>query len=203
MPNPYTPVPARVSTPADIDAVVATMTTAFFEDPLWGPAFPDVEHRAAQASALWRLFVTSGQRHSWVLVTDNVESAAVWVPPGEAELTHDEEAGFEEFIVGVAGREVADGVLAIFELLEAARPSAPHFYLSLLATHDDHRGKGLGMGLLTENLARIDAVGAAAYLESCNPANHKRYASVGFTALDDISIPATGHVVTTMWRAAR
>jgi GNAT superfamily N-acetyltransferase len=33
----------------------------------------------------------------------------------------------------------------------------PHYYLSLLGTRDEHRGRGLGMALLKENLARIDA----------------------------------------------
>ena len=39
-----------------------------------------------------------------------------------------------------------------------------HFYLSLLGTHTAHHGSGIGMGLLTENLARIDEVKMPAYL---------------------------------------
>ncbi len=191
-----------MATAADIDAIVATMTTAFFDDPMWGPAFPDVDRRAAQASALWRLFVTSSLRFPWMLVTEHVESAALWIPPDATELTHEEEFGFEDFLVDLAGRSVADGIFAIFEQLDAAHPSEPHYYLSLLGTHDDHRGKRLGMGLLTENLGRIDAIGAPAYLESCNPANNARYASVGFVPQTEIVI-ASGHVVTTMWRPAR
>ena len=189
-------------TSADVEAIVATMTTAFFDDPMWGPAFPDVERRAAQASAFWRLLVTSALRYPWTFVTPNVESAAVWIPPGGVELTHEEEDGLEEFLVGITDRTVADGILAIFDQFEAAHPSEPHYYLSLLATHDDHRGHGHGMALLTENLARIDAVRMPAYLESCNPANNKRYASLGFTARDSITL-ASGHTVTTMWRPAR
>jgi GNAT superfamily N-acetyltransferase len=192
----------RVATPADVDAIVETMTTAFFDDPLWGPAFPDVERRSAQASAMWRLFVESSLRYPWMLVTANVESAALWMPPGAHELTAEEERGFEEFLDEIAGRDVADAILAIFEQLDAAHPDEPHFYLSLLATHDDHRGRGLGMALLRENLTRIDALGAPAYLESCNPGNNKRYESVGFVARDEITT-ASGAVVTTMWRPAR
>ena len=194
--------PVRVATPADIDAVVATLTTAFFDDPVWGPAFPDAGRREAQASALWRLLATSALRYPWLLVTGNAESAAVWIPPGGVELTPAEHGGLEEFLIGVAGRSVAVGILRLFEQLEAVYPGEPHFYLSLLATHDDHRGRGLGMGLLTQSLARIDRLGAAAYLESSNPANNKRYESVGFTARDEITL-GSGHVVTTMWRPAR
>ncbi|MDH6137879.1 GNAT superfamily N-acetyltransferase [Kitasatospora sp. MAA4] len=194
--------PVRVATPADVDAIVAAMTTAFFDDPLWGPAFPDVERRAEQAGAMWRLFATSALRYPWMLVTEHVESAAIWLPPGGVELTPEEAAGFEDRLVEIAGRSTAAGIVEILERLEEHYPSEPHFFLSLLATHRDHRGRGLGMGLLRESLARIDAIGAPAYLESCNPANDARYASVGFVPHGTVTVPS-GHVVRTMWRPAR
>ncbi len=193
---------ARVATPADVDAVVDTLTTAFFDDPVWGPAFPDVDRRAAQASAFWRLLVTSALRYPWTLVTENVESVALWIPPGGFELTHEEESGLEEFLVGLTGRAAAEEIFAIFEEFEAVHPDEPHFYLSLLATHNDHRGRGIGMALLSESLSRIDALGAPAYLESTNPANLKRYNSVGFVRRDEFTLPS-GQTVTTMWRPAR
>jgi hypothetical protein len=56
--------------------------------------------------------------------------------------------------------------------------------------------------LLAETLTRIDAIGAAAYLESTNPVNNQRYMNAGFEPRGEI-IMATGHIVTTMWRPAR
>jgi len=197
----YLPVPARVAGPADLDAIVATLTTAFLDDPLWGPAFPETDRRAGQAAALWRFSVTSSLRYPWTLVTAGAESVAVWIPPGEPELLPGEEAELEALLLERTGPGTTAEIMEIFGQLEAARPSEPHFYLTLLGTHDDHRGQGLGMGLLTENLARIDALGAPAYLESSNPANIRRYERVGFAAHERITI-ATGHVVTTMWRPA-
>lgn len=195
------PIPGsvRAATLADVEPIVSTLTTAFFNDPLWGPTFPDVERRAEQASGFWRLLATSALRYPWTLVTDKVESAAVWIPPGGVELTDAEQDNIEDFLIDLTGRPVADLIMTLFEQFEAARPSEPHYYLSLLATHNDHRGSGLGMALLQENLARIDALGAAAYLESSNPANDKRYSSVGFAPRGEIVTPS-GHVVTTMWR---
>lgn len=178
------------------------MTTAFFDDPLWGPAFPDVGRRAEQAGALWRLFVTSALRYPWLLVTEHVESAAVWLPPGGTDLTDDQHNGFDDFLVDIAGRPAAQAILAIFDQFEQAHPTEPHFYLSLLATHTAHRGRGLGMALLRESLTRIDAHGAPAYLESCNPVNDARYESVGFVRRGTFTV-ASGHVVSTMWRPAR
>ncbi|MGW0962189.1 GNAT family N-acetyltransferase [Streptomyces gelaticus] len=199
---PARPDRARVATSADIDAIVDTLTTAFFHDPLWGPAFPDPEHRAAQTAPMWRLYATSALRYSWLLVTQNAEAAAVWIPPGADELTPREAAGLKDLLERAASPAVARTVLDIADRFEAARPAEPHFYLTLLATHDRHRGHGLGMRLLADSLERVDALGAPAYLESSNPANLTRYASVGFTARDRVTTP-TGHVVTTMWRPAR
>lgn len=196
------PVPARVATAADVEGIVETMTTAFLHDPLWGPAFPDEEHRAAQAAAMWRLYVSSALRYPWTLVTPNAEAAAVWIPPGGSELTPAEESGLDDLLTRAAGAEAAKAILTVYDQLEAAHPDEDCFYLTLLGVHDDHRGKGLGMGLLAESLDRIDALGAPAYLESSNPANLGRYESVGFHARDEITI-STGHLVTTMWRPAR
>ncbi|MEX1079093.1 MAG: GNAT family N-acetyltransferase [Homoserinimonas sp.] len=193
---------ARVVTSADVDGVVDTVTSAFLDDPLWSPVFPDAVRRAVQFSAFWRLSVTSALRYPWTLSTENLESVAVWIPPEGEELTDAEADGLAAFLVELVGREGADEVLAIYDRFEAARPAEPHFYLSLFATHEAHRGQGLGMGLLRENLARIDALGAPAYLESSNPANNARYAGVGFRPVGDITTPG-GQIVTTMWRDPR
>ena len=192
----------RVATTDDLDGVVATLTSAFFDDPLWGPAFPVVTRREAQASALWRLFAGSALRYPFTFVTENTESTAVWIPPGGIDLTETESVEFESFLVDLVGEEAANGILVISAQFEEVRPTEPHFYLSLLATHRDHRGRGLGMGLLRENLERIDAVGGAAHLESSNPVNDARYRSVGFERQGEFTV-ASGHVITTMWRSAR
>ena len=43
-------------------------------------------------------------------------------------------------------------------IVDAAHPHDPkHYYLNRLGTHTDHRGSGIGMGLLAENLVHVDA----------------------------------------------
>jgi GNAT superfamily N-acetyltransferase len=191
----------RPATAEDVPAVVSAFTSAFLEDPLWGPVFPDVVLRPVQAAAFWEIFVRSALRYPWLLVTAEVEAAALWIPPGGRDLTAAEEASFEGDLVKIAGAAATAELLAIFELFDASHPPEPHYYLSLLATHSCHRGAGLGMGLLAESLERIDALGAPAYLESCNPANDERYRQIGFLEHGSFTAPS-GHVVTTMWREA-
>jgi GNAT superfamily N-acetyltransferase len=128
---------------------------------------------------------------------------ALWVPSGGIELTRSESAELDRVLTGLAGRRVSAGVLSLMRLLGAARPAEPHYYLSLLATHGDHRGKGFGTALLRDGLARVDALGAPAYLASTNPAaDNARYERFGFVPRTTITLPA-GHVVTAMWRPAK
>lgn len=189
----------RTATATDVERVVETLTSAFFHDPLWGPAFPDETRRASQAAVLWRMFAVGGVRHDWLLVTEQVESASIWIPPGENEMSDEQAEQLPAVLVETVGAETAEAILGLFHEFESIRPAEPHFYLSLLGTHDRHRGQGLGMQLLREGLGRIDTIGAPAYLESSNPANNRRYESVGFAPIGGFTAPS-GHVVTTMWR---
>jgi GNAT superfamily N-acetyltransferase len=98
----------------------------------------------------------------------------------------------------------ADDLMELLDRFDAAHPRAePHYFLTLFGTHPDHRGQGIGMRLLAQNLEFIDAEHMPAYLESSNPANNRRYARVGFEPNGEFSYPGGGPVVTTMWRPAR
>jgi len=189
----------RVSRPGDVDAIVDVLTTAFFDDPLWGPAFPDRAARALQAAALWRLLAFSAQRYDWLWVTEGVEAAAVWIPPGGVELTSEEEDGLEAYLGRWCDPAVVAELLGIFAAFEHARPDEPHFYLSLLGTHVHHRGRGLGTALLRHVLELVDQQRMPVHLESCNPVNEPLYRRLGFERSGEFAAPS-GHVVTTMWR---
>jgi GNAT superfamily N-acetyltransferase len=193
------PVDSRVATRADLPALAETMALAFYSDPVWGWAFPDPERRLEQHRAVWGFLLESALDHGWVRVAD-AGAAALWIPPGEPELRPEDEPRFESMVADLAG-EAAPRVFDSFARFDRAHPTERlHYYLSLLATHPDSRGQGLGMGLLAENLARIDAEGAAAYLESTNPANHRRYEGVGFARWGEFELGEDGPPVTQMWR---
>jgi GNAT superfamily N-acetyltransferase len=196
------PSTTRIAVARDLDGIVRTLTSAFRSDPLWGPSFPDVARRASQMSAFWRLFAASALRYPCTFVTTGCASVSIWLPPGGVDLTDEESRGYDAFLVELIGDDAARAIDVVSAQFEELRPTEPHYYLNFLATHDEYRGRGLGMGLLRENLTRVDALGAAAYLESTNPANNARYQGVGFEPRGAFTT-ATGHVVTTMWRSAR
>lgn len=190
---------ARIATQADLDGVCATLRGAFHDDPLWSWAFPD----RGQLGVWWRFLTKSALRYPWVWVSDGYAATTVWIPPGGSELTEREQARVEPLLEDLLGTRSGE-VLELLERFDASHPTGESFYyLSLFGTHPDHRGHGLGMDLLAENLAKIDQEAMPAYLESSNPNNVRRYEGVGFRPVAEFSTPDESHTVTTMWREAR
>jgi GNAT superfamily N-acetyltransferase len=192
----------RVAVPEDTDKIARTLAEAFFLDPVWGWAFADPTRRKAQHEAWFRLLIRSALPFHWVWTTPGYEAVSVWVPPGCPELSAADEARLGPLLQESLGART-ELVLEVFDRFEAAHPrTRDHYYLSLLGTHTEHRGSGIGMRLLADNLVQLDALHMPAYLESTNPANVRRYESVGFTILGAFDLPDGGPAVTTMWREA-
>ena len=194
----------RVADWADIPAVTETLSLAFHDDPTWSWAFPDAEVRQAQYRVWWRFLLEGALRFESpaVYVTDGLEAAAVWLPPGESELAPEQEAAVPEIVRRLVGAR-ADTFIELLERFAAAQPAdPPHYYLSLLGVHDDHRGRGIGMRLLEENLARFDADGVPTYLESSNAANDHRYEARGYRRIGEFTTPGDAVVIASYWRDA-
>jgi len=190
----------RSATKADVTAVTETISLAFHEDPTWSWAFPDPDHRQEQYAAFWAFMIGGALRYPWVLMTDSCEAAAVWIPPAGTEIAEEDEARMADLLEELVG-ERAGEVMELLALFDEAHPrEEPHYYLSLLGTHPSHTGRGIGMWLLAENLARIDREGMPAYLESSNPGNNHRYERYGFEAIGEFFPPGSDMPVTTMWR---
>jgi GNAT superfamily N-acetyltransferase len=194
-------VSARVASFADLPAVTDTLAEAFYSDPVWSWAFPDPERRLEQHRAVWGLFIASALEYRWVWLTDECAAAAVWIPPGRPELQPEDEVRLRTLLDDLLG-DGASRVIETQRRFDAAHPHRePHFYLSLLGTHPDRRGRGIGMGLLADTLARIDEEGMPAFLESTNPDNDHRYERLGFSPCGEFELAEDGPTVGQMWRA--
>lgn len=189
-------VPVRVATRSDLPGLTETIWAAFQEDPLWTWAFPD----RSTMRPWWRFLVTSALRYPSVFLAGDYTAVSVWIPPGGTELTEREEEQVGPLLAELLGPRAAE-VVELVERFDRSHPKErDHYYLSLLGTHPDHRGAGLGVGLLAENLKKIDALGMPAYLESSNPRNDARYERLGFERVGEFSTPDDSRFVTTMWR---
>jgi GNAT superfamily N-acetyltransferase len=189
-------VETRIAKTSDLDGVTATLTAAFERDPLWSWAFPD----SGKMEIWWRLHIASALRYPCVWITGDYAAASVWIPPDGIELTEEEEERIEPLLAELVGPR-ATQVRGLLERFETSHPrKRPHYYLSLLGVHPDHRGKGLGMALLAENLEQLDAENFPSYLESSNPGNNHRYERLGFRQVGDFTTQGGERTVATMWR---
>jgi GNAT superfamily N-acetyltransferase len=188
----------RTAIASDLDGLTDTLTAAFETDPLWSWAFPDPKDLAIW----WRFYIGSALRYPWVWISGDYAAASVWIPPDGTELTDDEEGRTEPLVRDLIGPR-CDDVMELLDRFEASHPRGkPHYYLSLLGTHPNRQGEGLGMALLADNLKRIDLEGVPSFLESSNPGNNARYQRLGFRQVGEFTTPGGERTVATMWREA-
>jgi len=200
-------VKTRVAERADLEAIGETLALAFEDDPLWGWAFEasSRERKLASLATVFGFFAEAALGFGWVRVTDGVEAVALWIPPGSPEMTPADEERMPGVVAAACEAEPAARVMEMLDAFERNHPrEPPHYYLSLLATHPDHAGKRLGVGLVADNLAEMDAADppAAAFLESSNPRNVARYERLGFRPTHEVDLVA-GLTGTQMWRGPR
>ena len=199
--NPYREVMSHLIVgPADIDAATRTIALAFEDDPVWGPALRREDGDTAHLVRFWRPFVEGAARFETAYMLEGASSVAVWIPPGESDLTELQ----EQAVADVAQDALTPGQLVDLDQLthrfDLARATDPHAYLSLLATHPVSRGRGIGQRLLAENLAEFDRRNTATYLESTNPANDHRYHRVGFATIGGFTSVIDDAPIARMWR---
>ena len=192
-----------VAEPGDIDSLAACIANAFATDPIWSVALAGVDGRTDHHQPYWRSVVEGAMRFGTVHHWDSGAAVSVWVPPGESELTPELEQASEALLLRYLD---ADGVGAMHELynrFETSRGSVPrqHAYLALLATHWEHRGRGIGQALLAADLGKWDALGIPTYLESSNSANDHRYIRAGFEPVGGFEAVRNDARVTAMWRS--
>lgn len=192
---------ARTATESDLPALTTLLRRAFANDPVWGVALDASETPPEFLDAYWRLFLDGALPHDRLFTTVETTAVAVWIPPGEKEVTDDQERELRLLATRHLSESAARDLFALWERFDAHHPDTePHAYLSLLATDPDHAGMGLGQRLLSECLSNFDESRVPTYLESSNPANNHRYERAGFRPIGGFSALRDDAWITTMWR---
>ena len=159
---------------------------------------PDPERRAAIAPALFELYAEAFVPLGETYLTERLDGAALWAPPGQQPVGEDDAEAFGQRITEIAG----DDAERLFEL-EAAfdehAPSTPHFHLQLVGTLPERQGQGIGSALIAGVLARCDRDRVPAYLEATSEQNRRLYERHGFVVTGSIT-PQGGPTLTAMWR---
>jgi GNAT superfamily N-acetyltransferase len=177
----------RPATLADVDAVVATVAAAFADDPAW--SFMLAPGHSGASAAFARTLLIPRIRRGTAWVTDDCTAVAMWDRrrlDAAPDADHDER--WARFRAEV-GEDVWERVEAYDAAVEAAGPRRPYWYLGVLATHPDHRGRGLATAVLGPGLAAADTDGWDCWLETSTPANKAFYAGRGFTEGVALEVP--------------
>jgi GNAT superfamily N-acetyltransferase len=197
---------ARPAIRADVGTLSKTLGRAFFDDPVMRWMLPDAELRRRK---LHKLFEALTRHHH--LARGGVEvapdgsgigGAALWDPPGGWRQTRLEELRATPSLLMAFGTSLRRGLIAE-ERMKAAHPEEPHWYLAIIGTDPDVRGKGFGQVLMQSRLDRCDTEHAPAYLESSNPVNVPYYQRFGFDVTGEIRLPGSGPSLIPMWRRPR
>jgi GNAT superfamily N-acetyltransferase len=193
----------RRGTTADMPAMAETLTRAFADDPVWGGwAFPDRARAMEQRRAFFGLWIEMSLRDGWTRVTEGCEAVASWFSPGAGADSPADAARFLALAHDLL-RTQAPRFLEGCAVIERSRPTAePFHFLSLLGTHDAHRGRSLGGTLLDASLEIVDRDGMPAYLDSTNAANLPFYERRGFRRIGAYTLPE-GPEIVQMWRTPR
>jgi len=172
---------------ADVDAVVATVTAAFSNDPAW--SFIVGPDNAAAMAAFVRTLLLPRIDQGTAWVTDDCTAVAMWdrlALDGSRDV--DYEARWSAFRAEV-GEDVWSRLQAYEAALKGDSPARPYWYLGVLATHPDHQGLGLASAVLLPGLAAADAEGWDCWLETSTPGNKAFYAGRGFTESVPVAVP--------------
>jgi ribosomal protein S18 acetylase RimI-like enzyme len=194
----------RKATLADAPRLAQALASAFQDDPVITWIFPDQQRRRAVLPAFMAFRLRKlAFPHDQVWMTADGDAAAVWLPPpGRWQLSRSQRLGLLPALIRFLGLRTVS-VLGGLERMEARHPhDPPHWYLFILGTEQAAQGQGLGSALLADMLARLDADGLPAYLESCSERNLALYGRHGFEVTSEVTIPG-GPRIWPMWREPR
>lgn len=188
----------RTPEPSERARAVAVQVMAFSTDPVMRWFYPDAAAYLEHFPAFVRAFGGGAFESETAFVADGFEGAAFWLPVG---VENDPEP-IQQVAMDSLAPERLESLSPIMEQMERFHTKEPHWYLPMIGVDPAHQGRGVGSALLRHVLAKVDAEGVAAYLESSSPKNVPLYQRFGFEVAGEIQ-HADSPVVYPMLRPAR
>lgn len=189
----------RKATKADVPAMAEMLSRAFHDDPVKIDLLPDPARRAKRGPALFTTFASFHLPNGEIYVTEGLEGAALWDPPGHWKVPPTRIALNVPRTLRIFGLRLIRN-LGVLADIEKAHPREPHYYLAVLGTDPSHQNKGIGTTLMAPVLAKCDQEGVGAYLESSKESNIAFYSRFGFKVTGEYVFRGRGAKVWFMWR---
>jgi GNAT superfamily N-acetyltransferase len=168
--------PVTRATPASRDRVVDTVVTAFVYDPAFRFFFPDSASFVDRATTFARHLFDKRVGRGTIWIIDGGTSVAMWDEP--ADVAH--EPRDDDDLALRLPTDCLARLTTYHAAVHSALPSGKFWYLGILATHPDGRGRRWGRMVMTPALDLAAEAGIAAYLETTNPKNIDLYRAAGW-----------------------
>jgi len=194
------------ATHAELEGLCDDLAAAFATDPHFNWFMRDDARRDAERKNLFRLLMGAiALNDGQVFRPASGGAAAVWIPSetlGPSPLLTELRA--LPTILAATGFARFSRMTAMRAAMDHHHPmDRPHVYLWFLGVRPEAQGLGVGSRLLAHGLARIDALGLPAYLESTNEANVPLYRRHGFEVTTEYRPREDAPPIWAMWRDAR
>jgi GNAT superfamily N-acetyltransferase len=184
-----TPVAIRPLLQGETAEGAALLGRGMRDNPIHERAFGTDERR--REVALTRLFTAVLASHVvkgtilGAYAGDTLVGVCSMVPPGKCQLSGGEKLGMVPTLIGAGGIGSALRTLRWAGTWAKHDPGERHWHLGPVGVDRPLQGKGVGGALLRAFCARMDAEGAAAYLETDKPQNVALYEHFGFRTVAD------------------
>ncbi|HEY9218608.1 MAG TPA: GNAT family N-acetyltransferase [Phenylobacterium sp.] len=172
-------IQVRAAAESDREALLDVLLLAFSGDPCLRYTLARPEHLLKGFRGLATGLGGGGFATGGAYITEDAAAGALWLPPG---VESDGEA-IGKVIGELVTEEKAPVLEQVVEGMGRHHPHEPHWYLAMIGVDPVRQGEGLGSAVLKAGLARCDADGLPAYLESSNPKNIPLYERHGFEVL--------------------
>ena len=182
------------------DAVLATVVEAFRTDPQLRWYFPDDAGYDAGAPRFFGVLLDTRIEGGEVWAVDDLSAVALWIPPGGNLLGPDAvEARYAEAVATLPA-PAPERIAVTDRLVDGLQPRRPHWYLGVLATRPERRGRGLASAVLAPVLAAADRAGVPVALETSTARNVAYYGRHGFATLGEQALGPDSPTVRVMQR---
>jgi len=182
-------ITVRDATAADVPAVAGVLARAFDDYPWTRWSVPADRYRQ-RLEELQAIYLGHAVDCGLVVVDENGQGVAAFVPPDAPELSPDRQQRVGELL--------GDRLEMLMATHLPSRPSAS-WDLATIGVEPDSWGMGIASAILTEGLRRMDSLGHAVSLETSDPRNVALYRRFGFGVISETQVP-NGPAVSTMVR---
>jgi GNAT superfamily N-acetyltransferase len=175
----------RPISPADQQTLAEVLAKAFSKDPIMRWIILNDEDYQRIAIPYFGLVLHQSMSFRSNFTNEDKTGVALWVGPNEYASMFSQLLGSLKLLWLLKGN--ISRAYRLQELMASYRPQKDYLHLTILATHPEQQGSGVGADLIRPMLEQAKKLSLPVYLECSNQENLDFYRQFGFRLIDNIS----------------